>query len=283
MKKKSLNTNLSWLRICISSFILAIISLFLFSFTVAESVGDDLWKQLGLTQVQGTEKIKNSFVNDYFDTYGLRTAKNIATGNRAAVAKDLLTYVKQYVNSSAFKVAYEKERNQARPNLPTPNSKTKESIRKDKIEETQKLMKKTEEILKTSEGDMKKTMQEVLAIHKQNLADYQDPNSKMINMMWDQELFRRDADKKHYEENLKRWETNYPADYKVLVKVRLERYLKVAGTVDFNAELVEKDRKKKFVNQAYEGKNYEWKMIFRAGRDVYDVAKIFAEQWLKEL
>jgi hypothetical protein len=57
----------------------------------------------------------------------------------------------------------------------------------------------------------------------------------------------------------------------------------VAGTVDFNAELVEKDRKKKFVNRAYEGKNYEWKMIFRAGKDVYDVAKVFAEQWLKEL
>lgn len=283
MKKKSFNTNLTWLRICITTFVLAIISLFLFSFTVAEKVDEDLWKQLGLTQVQGTEKIKKTFIYDYFDSYGLRTAKNIATGNRAAVTKDLLTYVKQYLNSTAFKTTYEKERSQAKPNLPTPNSKTKEGIRKDKIDETKELMKKTEEIIKTTTPEMKKTMQDILTMHKKNLADYQDSNSQMINMLWEQELFSRESDKKHYEENLKNWESNYPADFKSLVKARLQRYLTVAATVDFNAELVEKYNKKRFVNQAYEGKNYEWKMIFRAGKEVYDVAKVFAEQWLKEL
>jgi hypothetical protein len=283
MKKKSLTTNLAWLRICITTFLLAVISLFLFSFTVAERAAEDLWKQLGLTQVQGAEKIRSSFFNNYFESYGLKTVKNIATGNRGAVAKDLLAYVKQYVNSPAFKAAYEKERNYTKPNVPVPNSKTKESIRKDKIEEVQKLMKKTEEIITKSEGEMKKTMQDILVMHKKNLADYQSPNSQMINMLWDQELFTRESDKKHYEENLKRWELNYPADYKQLVKTRLQRYLELAATVDFSAELVEKYGKKKFVNQKYEGKNYEWKMIFRAGGDVYEIAKPFAEQWLKEL
>jgi hypothetical protein len=284
MKQSSFIKNLVWLRVCIMLFLLAIASLFLLSFTVTNHVGEELWKQLGLTQQQGNDKIKNSFINDYFDTYGLRTAKNIATGNRAAIAKDLLTYVKQYVNSPSFKTVYEKERNYAKPNVPVPNSKTKESIRKDKIEETKKLMKTTEEIIKTSKDDMKKTMQNILDMHKKNLADYQDPNSKFIDMLWKQELSTRESDMKHYEENLKRWETNYPANHKEVVKMRLQRYLTVAATVDFGAELVTgTDKKKRFVNRTYESKNYEWKMIYRAGKEVYDVAKVFAENWQKEL
>lgn len=283
MKKASFNKNLVWLRVCITTFLLAIISLFLFSFTVTERSAEDLWKQLGLTQLQGTEKIKKSFINDYFDTYGLKTAKNIATGNRAAVAKDLLTYVKQYVNSASFKAAYEKERASAKPTLSTPSNKTKESIRKDKIEETEKLMKTTEEIIRTSNADMKKTMQDILTMHKKNLEDYKDPNSQTINMLWEQELFIRESDKKHFEENQKRYETEYPANYRDIVKVRLKRYLELAATVDFSAELVEKDGRKRFVKSSYEAKNYEWKTVYRAGKEVYDVAKVFAEQWLKEL
>jgi hypothetical protein len=283
MKKASFNKNLVWLRLCIITFLLAMVSLFLLSFTVAERSAEDLWKQLGLTQVQGTEKIKKSFINDYFDTYGLKTAKNIATGNRAGVAKDLLTYVKQYVNSASFKAAYEKERANAKPTMSTPSTKTKESIRKDKIEETEKLMKTTEEIIKTSNADMKKTMQDILAMHKKNLADYKDLNSQTINMLWEQELFVRESDKKNFEENLQRWETEYPVNYKEIVKARLQKYLELAATVDFSAELVEKYNKKLFVKSAYEAKNYEWKMVYRAGKEVYDVAKVFAEQWLKEL
>jgi hypothetical protein len=167
--------------------------------------------------------------------------------------------------------------------MPTPGTKTKESIRRDKIEETEKLMKTTEEIIKTSNADMKKTMQDILAIHKKNMADYKDPNSQTINMLWEQELFVRESDKKYFEENQKRWEKEYPANYKEIIKVRLQRYLELAATVDFTAELVEKDNKKKFVKPAYEAKNYEWKMVYRAGKEVYDVAKLFAEQWLKEL
>lgn len=283
MKKASFNKNLVWLRVCITTFLLAIISLFLFSFTMAERSAEDLWKQLGLTQLQGTEKIKKSFINDYFDTYGLKTAKNIATGNRSAVAKDLLTYVKQYVNSPTFKAAYERERASAKPTMSTPGNKTKESIRKDKIEETEKLMKTTEEIIKTSNADMKKTMQDILAMHKKNLVDYKDPNSQTINMLWDQELFVRESDKKHFEENLQRWEKEYPVNYKEIVKARLQKYLELAATVDFGADLTERYNKKVFVKPAYESKNYEWKMIYRAGKEVYDVAKLFAEQWVKEL
>ena len=64
---------------------------------------------------------------------------------------------------------------------------------------------------------------------------------------------------------------------------RLQKFVDLAKTVDFNAELKTIDGKKKFVNTAYEYKSYEWKQIYRAGKDVIEPAVTFAEQWIKEL
>lgn len=275
--------NKGWVNAAVFLFITFISCLFLFSFTIPGKAGDDIWKQLGITQQQGTEKIKKSFINNYFEVYGMRNLKNIATGNRSAIAKDLLSYTKQYINSASFKKEYAKERVNAKPYAPTPNARSKEDIRKDKIAETEKLIKTTENILKTATGDLKKTMQEVLDTHNKNLKDYQDPNSKTIDLLYQQQVSAEQNELQHYNASLKIWETNYPADYRQLIKARLQRYLDMASTVDFSAELTEKNNKKYFVNPTYEAKSYEWKMIFRAGKEVYDVTKSFAEQWIKEL
>jgi hypothetical protein len=283
MKQSTFRKNLVWLRICITTFLLAIVCLFLFSFTVSSRLTEDIWNQLGLTRLQGTEKIRNSFVNNYLDYYGLRKAKNIAVGSRGAVAKDLLIYTKQYLSSAAFKTDYEKMRNAAKPMEPVPGSKTKELIRKWKIEETTKLMKNTEDFLKTADAEMKKTMQKVLDMHKANMKDYQDPNSKLINALWQQELDIRENDQKRYKESIKTWEMNYPVDYRKVIRPRLEKYLELAATVDFSAEIFQKaDKKYYFRSSAYEAKHDDWKLIYRAGKEVYDVTKVFVEQWLKE-
>lgn len=74
-----------------------------------------------------------------------------------------------------------------------------------------------------------------------------------------------------------------PENFNDIIKIRLQKYLSLAATVDFNAQLLQKNDKVYFVDRNYEAKNYEWKMIFRAGKEVYDVAKPFAEQWMSEL
>lgn len=53
--------------------------------------------------------------------------------------------------------------------------------------------------------------------------------------------------------------------------------------IDYNAELVEKYNKKRFVNPAYESKNTEWKQGFRAGKEVTEPARAFVQKWLNEL
>lgn len=70
---------------------LAASSFFVLSFTVARKIGDDFLNQLGISQHDANGMITNSFLGSYFDQYGVRNAKNIASGDRSAIVKDLLS------------------------------------------------------------------------------------------------------------------------------------------------------------------------------------------------
>ena len=105
----------------------------------------------------------------------------------------------------------------------------------------------------------------------------------MIDAIYDGEVNTAKRNEEEYQQRIKKWEFEYPANPNVRLKRHIEKYLKLAATVDFSAQLKDRNGKKVFVNPAYEGKPSEWKLIFRAGREVYEVAKPFAESWLKEL
>ncbi len=283
MKQLSLPRLLNLLRIFIIILVTTFISHLLLSFTVTK-YADDLWKQLGISQQAGTDNIKTSFLNNYLQHYGARNIKNIAAGNRAAVAKDLLEYSKKYISSPQFKTAYEELRMSLKPQAPertTPRG--KDEIRKEKIAETEASLKKMEAGMKDMTADMQKIMEPTLELFRQQLKDYKDPKNEMIDLYVMSEKFTVEQKIKDYEERTKKWEQDYPADVKFLVKKRLQHYLDLSATVDFNAALVEKYRKMVFVKPAYESKADDWKMIFRAGKEVNDVSRPFAQQWLSEL
>jgi hypothetical protein len=259
------------------------LALSLFSFSV-KTCADDIWNQLGLTEQKGNENIRLSFLQGYLYTYGVKSAKNIATGNRAAVTKDLLTYAKQYTASEEFKKEYERNRQGAKPMEPwRKTAKTKEEIRKEKIAETEKSIAEMEKNMPTYTADVKKIMQPLLESQKETLKDYKDPNSQMIEMMALGEKTAVENDWKSYKEQVTKWEEGYPANMNAFIKRRLQQYLDIQSTVDFSAELKDVNGKKKFVNSAYEYKPADWKKVYRAGKEVNDVAKQFAAAWVKEL
>lgn len=74
-------------------------------------------------------------------------------------------------------------------------------------------------------------------------------------------------------------EKKYPSDAKVLVKNRLEEFLALSATVDFDAEVVNN----RFTKAEYEKKDGLWKMCYRAGKEVVVAAREFAQAWLDEL
>lgn len=74
-------------------------------------------------------------------------------------------------------------------------------------------------------------------------------------------------------------EKKYPSDPAELVKKRLTDFLVISATVDFDAEV----NGGRFVNPEYEKKSAEWKMCYRAGKEVVEAARVEAQKWLDEL
>jgi len=283
MKKYFRKNHLSSAALTAVLLLSSIVVNILLSFSV-KKYADEFWDQLGMSRQSGDESIRESFLQGYIYNYGAKSAKNIATGNRAAVTRDLLTYTKQYISSDAFKKEYEKKRLAGKPWEPQKKVvRNREEIRKEMIDETKKAIAELEKNMPSFTPDVKKTMNEVLVTQKQQLKDYQDPNSQMIEIMAEGEKMAFENEWKNYQLNLKKWEDENPVNPAAFIKRRLQQYLDIVNTVDFTAALKDAGGKKKFVNDSYERKSYDWKKVFRAGREVNDVAKSFAAAWIKEL
>lgn len=270
-----------------SGFILACMltsSSFLFSSYQATKMTDDIWKMLGISKQNGTEGIKNSFLNGYLYYYGVKNAKNIAVNDRAAIATDLLNYTKEYVSGGEFKKQYDDMRKSAKPQEPVQKPlRSIAEIQKEEITKTEKGIKEAEKTIKEVNVDMAKGIQPVLDMLRKNLRDYQDPTHEYFAAIAMGEKYQQEAQQKSYAGNMKRWETDYPENINAFIVDKLRKMLEYTKGIDYNAALVEKYGKKRFVNQAYEGKRTEWKQGFRAGKAVTESARVFAEKWLSEL
>ena len=90
--------------------------------------------------------------------------------------------------------------------------------------------------------------------------------------------------REYYNEQLGEWKQNFPATGREMVKRRLREFLQESANVDFDAKLVRRDGKMRFVSNQYEDeKSGEWKMCYRAGRLPVEKARAFAKTWLAEL
>lgn len=90
--------------------------------------------------------------------------------------------------------------------------------------------------------------------------------------------------REYYKEQLAEWKANYPASGREMVKRRLREFLAESADVDYDAKLVRKGNKMRFVNEQYEDeKSGEWKFCYRAGKAPVEKARAFAKSWLAEL
>jgi len=269
------------------AFILAcmlVSSSFLFSSYHAKKITDDIWKMLGISRQAGTEGIKSSFLNGYLSYYGVKNLKNIATSDKAAITKDLLNYTKEYITGAEFKKQYDELRKSAKPQEPVSKPlRSIQEIQKDEIAKTEKGIKDTEKTIKEVNAEMAKGIQPVLDMLRKNLKEYQNPNHEYFAAIAMGEKYQQENNVKRYKESIQQWETNFPENLHHFIADKLKKMLEYTKGIDYNAALVEKYGKKRFLNPAYEGKRTEWKQGFRAGKEVTEQARVFAEKWLSEL
>jgi hypothetical protein len=136
-----------------------------------------------------------------------------------------------------------------------------------KIAGTRQLIRFAKEYSKTSDFQKKYTKwrNERLGYKKKKLGI---PNPmKMIDNAIDKQLNKGDDEKR------------YPSNANELIKQRLQEFLDISATVDFDAQL----NGRMFANPDYEAKNQQWKMCFRSGKQVVETAREEAQAWLKEL
>lgn len=244
----------------------------------AFKIADDIIAKLGMQQRDAQMNIVNNLVGSFstgamdineddhsqlaymqmnsFQMPYATMLKNVIQGDKAAAAKELCNYVKRYINSEEFITDYNNRREEVMPLSDKGSSLT--TLKKNKI------------------------------MYEKNIANYKTDTKYVAEQqkLMDENQKRIDAlieESKKPFEGKANWEKKYPADPSVLVKKRLEEYLQLVATVDFNAALTEPDKYKvkKFTNPAHEKKSLKWKAIYRAGKEVNEVVIAFVKDWMK--
>ena len=261
--------------------LITIVSLLIYAFTFSR-LSDDFLKQLGIDKTEADKKICNSMLGGYIDVYGVRNLKDIAVGNRAAVTKDLLLYLKAYTVSKDFKQAYAALKEQHKPaDIKKPETPTE--LRANMILQAKDFVKTAEDNLNKATPDLKPIFEEGVKAAKQNLKDAEDPENKHIKAYTKNFEVLQQSIEQSNQAQLKDWEAKYPSDQLLFVKVRLEQFLVETNDIDFSAAVTDKNGKKVFANPVYEKKSNRWKMAFRAGKEVVEPARAFAQQWMSEI
>ena len=230
--------------------------------TSAIKIIDDIIDRLGMDQKSAQGNIVSNLVgnfssgsmNPYDDDGGnvsdqpsgfrlpyVPKLATIISGDKAAAARELCEYVKKYINSEEFIIQYNAQRQSAMPLTDKGSSLT--TLLKDKI------------VIQKNINNYK-TDTKYVAEQQKELDAYQ----KRIDALLE-------AAKKPFPGKTS-WEKRYPTDPSIIVKKRLQEYLQLVATVDFNAALTAPDKYKikKFVTPAYEKKSAKWKAIYQIGR-----------------
>jgi hypothetical protein len=229
------------------------------SYRLAIRVREDVLSILGFTKSYADEQILGGVIYDGPDLVKPNNMAQILvmSGNdKAALAKDLCTYIRDYCNSQEFKDKYEAYRQSQKPSVQQLSEEEKSS-QLEMIAQQEEMM--TPEVMEMLPAEARanalQSIEELKATTNGELTATQKAD----------------------------WEAKAPSDPWIKIKKGLQQFLDETKDVDFNATTFLKDDKKIFSNPAYEEKSGRWKACYRAGKEVSEVARNFAKEWLIEL
>lgn len=218
------------------------------------------------------------------------TVRQVATTARLEIAKTLLPFIKEYTKSEDFKKRYAEWWRSVEPKKPMTAEerrakRTQEGdANKKQADEQIKQMK--QQIASTTDADTKKALEEGLKAYEEmqqqmNTPEMQEYQKTSAAYMDQADKDQAAKDMEDYNKLNAEWKEKQNPN--VLIKKRLQTYLETVGSVDFTAKLVPYYGKQNFADPKYQSKPANWKLIYRAGKDVNDYAKPFVQQWVTEL
>jgi len=249
---------------------------------LAAGAAEDVLKQLGVSRSDATKEVIRSFVTGHVPTASLRaTFKPLSGSARAALVTQVLAWTKSYVSSPQFDQDYASYRGDQKPE-PIAGDRAVDALQRDRREERRVDMEEARKGIAELPASERKIAEDALRDAEAQLAELENNPEFLKNERAGIDAEFRDAREK-YDDDLKQWKAAYPTNPRGLIVQRLREFLAASEAVDFDAKLVAKSGKMRFVEQKYESASPEWKLCYRAGRGATDAARSFAKEWLAEL
>ena len=256
------------------------------AFAVCAVVGA-AWAQSAVTRLGVAENNAHQLVlsamRGGYGFYGNASKSFLALGPsaRAMAVNDVVAWAKAYVKSDAFKQAWAKEREDAKPKAPVVSGTTDDAV-KSYDAQVQKQIDDLKKAAASMQPDQRKVMEETIKqITAQMEASAKDPSQQALKKQAIEG--ERTGDQTRYQSDLKKWQEDFPVDPSPVIAQRLRDFLTMSADVNFDAKVINRDGRKYFADEQYEHKPEEWKICFRAGREATSAARSAATAWLAQL
>lgn len=201
---------------------------------------------------------------------------------RVAFVKVFLNTARLYSESAAFKSEYAKRREEARPKAPAAKGSAAQQLSDAQAAQRKQLADLKAQVSKMT-PEMQQQMQPTIKMLEEQLKQQaSDPQQQAImKQMYEAQAKGEQED---YQKSLAKWATDYPEQPGALIAKRLKDFLALTADIDFSARVEPAGGGgMRFANPAYEAKNSNWKLCYRAGREPVAAARAVAEDWMRQL
>jgi hypothetical protein len=268
--------------------LLSPVLLLLFGFTAGYVVDEKVNKLL--QQFQTSEKmakvdILNAVSSNSYYIPNVKTLKNVSPEERVSIIKLMGKNIKAYLASKEFIEKYNQYREERKPKAPeTPKFSTQ--LKDEQRENLKKSIGEIERNKAQAPKDQQAMFEDILKALHQQLKEIDNPKNTMFSPEMDTYIQQScEMQMNEHAKSVATWENTFPKDSPgPLIQKWIITFLDKSAGIDFDAKLTEtKGGKVKFINPEYEGKDSQWKLYFRAGKDTVAAARTFAQEWLTEL
>ncbi len=237
----------------------------------------DIFSTLQIDREEVPRYVDRNFEDGELRFPNTRELKKLDPSRRAAAVKEIGDFIKSYMQSPVYAKKFSQDRENAKPKSAEGKIKAEIADLEKSIPEAEKDLKEATEATKALAESLVKLLKE-----KYNaLKNPADPKHDLYVMTVAGMDYTNAAD---YEAAVKKWDAEYPATPKDLIRKRLQQFLDLTADINFDAELkTDSHGVKYFADEELERKNEHWKLCFRSGKETVTAARAYADQWLKEL
>ena len=237
--------------------------------------------QLGITEGRAREAVFDSFVSGAVSIAGKADVFTSASPPaRVAIVNAALTLARAFVESAEFPKRYADHREANGPDPLPPATNVDEVLAKQRANfevQVEGMRKQFGDVTPEQRETLEKGFDSVRARFTE--MEKGEAKVELEAALKEQRIRQVQA----HQAAMKELDAVYPADPRALVANRLRKFLDLSKDIDFTAQLVERDGKRRFADAAQEARPAEWKMLFRAGKPAVDAARAFAQKWLADL